>query len=363
MRRPGRRRAVAALLCALSVTAGLVLAAAPAGANNFYGDAGYRLTVKIAQISAEWRVPGILPGSGLGHARTFIYANYKPSGVDLELGTTEDEITHNGHDVASYSAFWTNDGFGPNRFHTLKAGDLVKALAARKSIGWTLTFIDYTEHWQQTIKNPGVASTTITRAGWLQEDPETTVLWPPTEQTPVLAYPDMAAVVFTHLEINNKPPLLPWADALYVEVTNGTYLLPSRQSGDAFSVSPASGAARQFMADSAAYNVAARVFSDLGEHWTGSTTAAQRYADAQPFLASAKTFVHELSTQHWPAKAAGAIGILAALENQLIALIEQLPSMSASNLSSWVQTLIHIFALTHSQGTQIHGDLGIPPTV
>ncbi|HTX01778.1 MAG TPA: hypothetical protein VMD59_23550 [Acidimicrobiales bacterium] len=362
MIRPGRRR-FAALVAGTVVAAGSTLvAAAPAGAVNFYGDAGYRVTIRAGEVSAEWRVPAIRSGSRLGSARTFVYANYQPSLVLLELGTIESEVSIHGRHVARYSAFWNRNGYSANTFHSVNAGDLVKAEAALKRKGWELTMIDYTGRWQHTVTNPGVGKTSITRVGWLQEDPSTASL-PTPLQDPLASYPEVAPVVFTHLSVNNKAPQLAWSGALYIETLGGEAILPTRPSGDGFSLQAASGATLQYMVDVAPYNFAFRRFNYLVDLWTGKTTGSERYSQSQPFLAAIEAFVRRLSSQHWPGTVRSDILDLAAVDGQVAGLLQQLPSLSLSQLASWEDDVIKVLSISHSIGYEIHADLGMPATV
>lgn len=357
-----RRGRLAAACGVLTVAFALVVVGspAPAGATNFYGFAGYAVPVNVTSLSAKWRIPKIATGSPLGHARTYIRATYLPSGVQMEVGTTEDEVVYHHRRIAVYSAFWNRIGFGPQRIRTLHAGDLVEAQAVKGATNWKLTFTDLTTHWTDSIVNPGVAATTITEASWLQEDPVAVQLVPVVEQSPVLPYPRVGIVKFTDLELNGRPPALPWSDALDLEVPNGTYLVPSHQAGDGFSISPATGAQRRFLGDIAAFNYVAGRFAYVAEQWTSSEDGAARFASAAAYVAGLNRLIHELSTQRWPAAARSDVHALVASEKQVVSLYDELPEVSSTNLPAWQATTVKVLKLNHQLAEDVHVDLGLP---
>jgi hypothetical protein len=347
-------------LCVLIASAGgAALAASPAGATNFYGSAGYELAARVTSVGAEWRVPAIDGGSQLGHARTFVAAVDTRLGVDLEVGTTEDEILHRGKKVASYSAFWTRTGFSPVRFATVRSGDLVQVSGRLGSGGWSLGFVDLTARWRRTIADTGVAGT-LSSAQWLQQDPAASDDVPYVEQSPVLAYPQLGAVRFSSLRLDGAPPPLSWDDATYMELATAGCLTPGHPSGDGFSLQRPAWPARQYLSDVAPYNAAFRTFNHVGDSWTASTPGAARAAGAAPFLAAVKRLAHLLRTQHWPGSARADVQSLAALDDQVAGLLEELPELDASHLSSWQATMLHVLTLAAATSGQVHADLGLP---
>lgn len=346
-----------------TIAAGAVLAvalAAPAGATNFYGNAGYQLSVNVTKLSAQWRIPAVSPRSGPGHALTLVGAFYPPAGVVIEAGTAEDVVKVHGHDRVSYSAFWSPDGYSIRRFHLLHAGDEVTTTIEPAVGAWRIHIDDTTARWQGSITVRQFGATQLDEAAFLQQDPATDTYVPSVEASPVVPYPEVGGVTFTHVQLNGRPPQLSWPDALMLTVPNGTYLLPTHAARDGFSVFAAGGAARQYLADVTPEEYAYRQFNVVFEHWAGSTDGATRARESQFFLESQQRFAHQLLSQRWPPSVRADITTRAQLAQQLVSLLQDLPTLQPSNLGTWTKSLVNTFELSAQAGDRVHADLGLP---
>ncbi len=360
MRNGHRRRGAAAVSALLAAATGLVASSAPAGATNVYGTAGYAVPANVTSLRAEWRIPAIAPGSSLGHGRTYIRATYPPSGVSMEVGTTEDEVLYHGHDVAVYSAFWNRIGFGPQRLRALHAGDLIEAAAVKGTTNWQLTIEDLTTHWKDSVANPGVAATTITGAAWLQEDPVATPVSPAGEQSPVLPYPRIGPVTFTHVSLNGRRATLPWSDALDMMLPGGADVVPTHQSPVGFSVVPANHYQRQYLADAVVLDFAALSFNHVIANWTSATDGPARYRSATQYLTAVGDYVHELSRQRWPPAARADVRSLIASERRVIGRYDELPSVSRAQLAGWQAATASALKANVALAQRVRRDLALP---
>jgi hypothetical protein len=365
VRARGNRRVLVALVTLVLAVAALVgVPAGTAAAEDYYGLAGYSVPIDVTSAGAEWRIPAVAPGSPLGHARTLLRLSFPASGVEMEVGTTEDEVVFHHRHVAVYSAFWNRIGLGPTRLATLHAGDLVRVSALKREPNWRLTISDLTSGWTDSVLNPGVGATTVTAASWFQEDPVTGPAVPAAEQEPVLPYPSVGPVTFTHLVLNGSEAVLPWSDSQDMMLSDGAFAVPTHESAGRFSVVPPSRYQRQYLRDAVVFDYAARRFQYVvQQQWTSSMDGSTRFATARPYLAAIRTFVHDLSTQRWPVAVRADLRNFVQSEEQVVSVYDELPGLSASQISGWQATAYKVRKLNVTVGAQVRVDLGLPPGV
>jgi Peptidase A4 family len=206
------------------------------------GFGGYRWSNgPVTQVSAQWRVPRILPTSPPGDASTWIGAQNQAGPPFIQLGTVE-----NGIDLPapSYSAFWSDPhvDYHPQYFGSVRPGDLVSANLIRSSSGWKLTFRDVT---RSTTKSETIRyglTGTYDQSEWFQEDPS-----PSNVTAKDLPYPETSSVQFEHLRVNGRTPTLHLADGQVMLANGGISLAPSTVTNSSFSLEEPVGAAKDYL--------------------------------------------------------------------------------------------------------------------
>ncbi len=213
-----------------------------------YGFGGYTLYRFTSEIGAEWRVPAINSHSPDGDASTWI-------GVEdanrqfIQLGTTEDKV--NG--VTTYGVFWSDVtvNFNPQQLLNVAPGDLIRFTMRQTTGGWRLSFDDVSDATPETITVPYARGASFNLGQWIQEDPTEGGL------SQHLPYPSMQAPTFSHLTLDASVP------KVHASVTrkcsprpSGVHLVPTRRHTISSPSSNATGAARQYLNDVFAYDVA-----------------------------------------------------------------------------------------------------------
>jgi hypothetical protein len=209
----------------------------------FTGFGGYNWFGTTTSISAQWVVPTILSNAQDVAASTWIGAQSASSGAFIQLGVTEQRLT-----TASptYEAFWsdTSHHYYAQPIQAVGANDTILASMTKTSQGWDLAISDATEQWGRSIDIGYDASTRFMQGEWLQEDPP-----PSLDTVHDEVYPVTTLVQFADVRVNGHVPSLPDEDAQALSGFGGIYLVPTAFSHDGFTLAPAQGAARQYLAD------------------------------------------------------------------------------------------------------------------
>jgi hypothetical protein len=105
--------------------------------------AGYVTSANVSTISAQWRVPVLLPTSKNGEAATWIGAQGSSSPLAfIQIGTIESRI--NGETIEpteSDSAFWSDthlDYYPVTITGLVHGGELIRAEMIATAVGWRL---------------------------------------------------------------------------------------------------------------------------------------------------------------------------------------------------------------------------------
>ncbi|MHB1509129.1 MAG: G1 family glutamic endopeptidase [Acidimicrobiales bacterium] len=214
-----------ALVSLILVGVGAVKSATPTNRQAHLGSfAGYVKYVPVTQISADWRVPAILPLSH-GGASTWIGVQGAGKGEFFQVGTTENYEAGK----TSYEAFWSD----PSRdFHAqimmaVSAGDEIHAQISEVSGRWQAFVYD------AATSQVGVAPTAsgvfrnLWWAEWIQEDP----LLRHGRYSP---YPDIAPVTLSHLLVNGAAPSCATLRPQVMVLPHGRRVEPGPLVGDRF---------------------------------------------------------------------------------------------------------------------------------
>jgi hypothetical protein len=343
----------------LGVTQGHEAATVSTRQSNFApitGFGGYNSTGDVTQISAQWRVPAATSATGFRTAVTWIGAQ-GVGGAEpfIQLGTYSDVYQVANAPATSYGVFWSDTAKG---FHAVgivrleRAGDLIRFEMSKNPAGWKLAVRNLTVGWSRSLEVHYGAGENFTHGEWIQEDPASARV-----TSTDVPYARTSIVSFQHLEVDEHVPHLKFADALVLSTVDGTYLVPTRLRHDAFSLEPASGAARQFLADAETFDSSLypTAVSDLSD---GHLSASSRRSQIAEVARSYDRFADEIKVQIWPVSDRSMIRRFARDNTRL-----------AQHLSQWVRQdgstaeLNHIFGEDTFRGddTRLRADLGLPP--
>jgi hypothetical protein len=251
-----------------------------------YGFGGYSSDRRTTEIGAQWRVPRISSRSPQGNATTWI-AVQNDVRQFIQLGTFENDNSG----IPQYQIFWSDVtvNFHPQQLLEVSAGDLITFKMVQTTNGWRLSFDDLTEKAHESTTIPYAPGAVFMSAQWIQEDPTIGGL------STHLPYPAIEAPTFSHLTLNERPPLLRHDDGQVLSTADGVFLVPTPYSHDQFTFSNATGPARQYLQDVFAFNAALYPLQiDLFLNHSPSR-AVLRHLEAT--LTALET---KLMTQTWP---------------------------------------------------------------
>jgi hypothetical protein len=265
---------LASLAVSVLLVAGFSVVALPAQAGRTStafpgtGFGGYRwMNGPVTQISAQWRVPRILPTSSQGSASTWIGAQNQDGPPFIQLGTVENKFDLF---VPTYSAFWSDPdvGFHPQNFGAVGAGDLVSAELIRMSSGWRLTFRDITRSTTKSRVVKYGLTGSYDQGEWLQEDPS------PSDLSKIdLPYPKTSLVEFEDLRVDGDVPKLDLADGQVMLANGGAFLVPSRVTDGTFFFGAPSGPQKSYLEAARNVDIAISAFAVDSLRWKTLSTS------------------------------------------------------------------------------------------
>jgi hypothetical protein len=274
----------------------------------FSGFGGYERAGVVHEIEAEWTVPSILDTATSGAEATWIGAQAITAPQEfIQIGTTgyvEPAIPSPGSSVATgstaprYEVFWTDTHYNyrPLKVFALAhPGDVISFAMAQDVDGWTLVARDASEGWSRTIHSRFGAGERFQLGEWIQEDPAASAA-----ATVDLPYALTSPVTFTHLRIDDRVPMVDKKNELVLSSASSTFLVPTREEGDSFSLVPPSPQQRQYLIqaqihNNAIYHLAAEISSERG------TANARQVREVGAFAGSLDRMIAQLSIQTWSA--------------------------------------------------------------
>jgi len=285
------------------------------------GFAGYNALAFVNDVSARWRVPRILPGSPTGDAATWIGSQNVGQPIDFaQVGTVEDVgsgfLGQSSARSARYSGFWSDSAvdYRPQLMGAVAPGDEVEAEMTRHPTGWVLRLSDLTAGWTHVAEPSMPVPQGAQVASWIEEDPSPAVM-----SGADLPYPKMDSVTFEDMRLNGRVPPLSVEDGEVLLSPNGVYLVPSPVVDGRFSVDPARGFQRQYLADVAPYAYLLNHRPDLFSRSTYvDGPPAVRRTTASVVLDTLGTLESKLAGQAWPPDARQAVLGQAAADGQLV---------------------------------------------
>jgi hypothetical protein len=309
------------------------------------------------EIRAEWRVPAAVVAAGPGSAVTWIGAQGTGgTGPFIQLGSYSDVYQQGSRPAAaSYGLFWSDtakDFHGVEIIGLEHAGDLIRFEMIKNSAGWKLVVKNLSFGWSRSLEIHYGAGQTFTQGEWLQEDPAAGQV-----TATDVPYADTSIVSFQHLRLNGRGPHLKFADAQALSTVSGTYLVPTHVRHDAFSLLPASGAARQFLAD--AEKLDSSLYHSVilflpGSHPSGRSQRVLVAEEAKSY----GRFADQVTAQVWPVS-----------DRALIRRFVQDDAILQRHLTQWMSSggssteLSRIFDKSALRGDdqRLRARLGLPP--
>jgi hypothetical protein len=311
-----------------------------------YGFGGYTLYRFTSEIGAEWRVPAINSHSPDGDASTWI-------GVEdanrqfIQLGTTEDKV--NG--VTTYGVFWSDVtvNFNPQQLLNVAPGDLIRFTMRQTTGGWRLSFDDVSDATPETITVPYASGASFNLGQWIQEDPTEGGL------SQHLPYPSMQAPTFSHLTLDASVPKVHEADAQVLSTKSGVHLVPTLATHNQFTFQNATGAARQYLNDVFAYDVA--LYPLQVDVFLKESPNAATLARLETTIAKLR---EQWQTQTWPAGLRGAIQDDVNQMSEYLTLYKEFPS-SPKKHPMFLARFNSLNAQNSLLSRRVHHLLGLPP--
>jgi hypothetical protein len=236
------------------------------------GCAGYNWEGRVTEISADWHVPTIHPNSLNELAATWVGVKNPNGPPFIQLGTLEG----NEYGEVSYFVFWSDAAlhYYPKIIGIVHGGDLVDAV----------------RHVSTTYGAPS----NFTQAEWVQEDP---VMQP--QMTTDFPYPTTSVASMQGIQVNGKVPRLTDQHAVTFASPNGIPLVPSAYRHDEFALRPATGAAHEFLTDTAGFDHSAFSFAQVLAGATKKTSVDNTATKA--YLGAVQWYDLQLLDQTWPA--------------------------------------------------------------
>jgi hypothetical protein len=311
-----------------------------------YGFGGYTLYRFTSEIGAEWRVPAINEHSPDGDASTWI-------GVEdvhrqfIQLGTTEDKA--NG--VTMYGVFWSDVSvnFNPQQLLNVAPGDLIKFTMHQTSAGWRLSFDDISDATPESITVPYAKGASFNLGQWIQEDPTEGGL------SQHLPYPSMQAPTFSHLTLDASVPTIREASGQVLSTVSGVHLVPTLPRHNQFTFHDATGAARQYLNDVFAYDVALYPLQvDVFDKTSPSTVTLAKLESTITKLRN------QWQTQTWPANVRGAIQDDVNEMSEYLTLYREFPT-SPKKDPMFAARFNALNAENSLLSRRVHHLLGLPP--
>jgi hypothetical protein len=327
------------------------------------GFGGYQTETSADQISAQWRVPAVLPTSPMGFSATWIGLQTKaPGGPFIQLGTYADQSIfsppgQSRKAMASYGIFWSDTAraYRPVSVVELsRPGDLISFDMTRNDQGWYLKVHNLTVGWSRSVEVHYGASDQFTQAEWFQEDPANGYA-----ATTDVPYPSTSPVAFAHLEVDRHPPRLRYSDAQVLSTVKDVFLVPTPPRDDGFALLPPSGVALQFLTDLESFDAAVTpvnlaYYEDLLH--ADSTRLPSVAAIAQPMTSLAE----DLDRQSWPLADKGKVD---AFVKDLGQNVRALEAWGRTPDKSWINLAIIVHRRSYLRDrNRLRLSLGLPPS-
>jgi hypothetical protein len=312
-----------------------------------YGFGGYTLYRFTSEIGAEWRVPAINEHSRDGDASTWIAVEDLKRQF-IQIGTTENEMGG----VATYGIFYSDDQwhFQPQQVLSVAPGDLIKFTMRQTKNGWSLIYDDVSTGTPGSVFTPYGKGESFNLGQWIQEDPTVGGL------SQHLPYPSMQDPTFSHLTLDLTTPTLPVADGQVLSTVSGVHLVPTSVTGNQFTFHDATGAARQYLNDTFAYDEALYPLQvDL------FYKEAPNDASVQHLASTLSTLKQKLSAQTWPRNLRSAINDDTTQMSGYLQLYNEFPTSPLRRSTKFWARDRTLNAPFSRLADRIHHLLGLPP--
>jgi hypothetical protein len=315
------------------------------------GCAGYNWEGRVTEISAHWHVPTIHPDSLNELAATWVGAQNPNGPPFIQLGTLEG----NEYGEVSYFVFWSDAAlhYHPKIIGIVHGGDLVDAEMTRDTRGWTLHFEDRGRSLVRHLSTTYGARSNFMQAEWVQEDPIMQL-----HVTSEYPYPTTSLVSLQGIQVNGKVPRLTDHHAIAFASPNGIDLVPSAYHHDEFALRPATGAAHQFLTDTAGYDVSA--FSFVQVLAGGTKKASVDNSATKAYLVAVQWYDLQLLDQTWPATTEPDIQALVKEDQQFAYAIQSWEFSGFLEIGPAASKLARVASSRLAADDRVRRDMGLP---
>jgi hypothetical protein len=145
----------------------------------------------------------------------------------------------------------------------------------------------------------------------------------------------MAAPEFTDLQLNGRPPIVPFSDRQVLSTQSGTILEPSRVLHDGFHFTTPQGAPRQYLVDAFHFDTQLLRFDVDLLRWGGLGDAARGNALTRIELAYS-AWRSTMLLQHWPVRARTEVAAVAKEVSSCIQALRGSPPDDEGVSHAWV---------------------------
>jgi hypothetical protein len=295
------------------------------------GFGGYSSTGKMHQISASWRVPGILSNSKPGVAATWIGAQTTFNDDFIQVGVNEFSFKFG---APNYQLFWsdTAENFHPHILGSVQAGELMEASMTQNASGWLLRLRNKSKTLSVAKQVNYSAGVSFSVGEWIQEDPAPGEVT--SHDTP---YPNIANPDFQKLEIDGRAPELSRRNGQVLIASSGAIRVPTLVQHDSFTFKAPKGTALQYLTDARRLDAGVSVFDAAQVSWQ-TTPTRKRRDDVLDLIGVLKSNVGVFKSQSWPKGTGG-----------LIAKLDTLTSEQISEFQAWSKTDMKLDAPPYSK--------------
>jgi hypothetical protein len=192
------------------------------------------------------------------------------------------------------------------------------------------------------------------QAEWLQEDP---TMQP--QLTTEFPYPATSVPSMQRIQVNGKAPRLTEKDAVTFASPNGIDLVPSAYHHDEFALRPATGAALQFLNDTATFDKSA--FSFVQVLLGGRKKPLVDNTAAKAYLVAVQWFDIQLLNQTWPASTEPDIQTLVREDQQFADAVQSWEFSGFVQLGPTVSMLARVESSRITADDRVRRDVGLPP--
>jgi hypothetical protein len=321
--------------------------------------AGYRWIGGITSVGASFTVPGIVRGSFVGLASTWIGAQGQgPPRRFVQIGDIAARVKPRGKQgpVNGYFTFWSDTArhFKPKLLFPVRPGDTLSASLTLAHRRWTLAITDDTSAAKAHFSMMAEAEAPFNQAEWAQEDPGS--------ENHHVPYPQIAPPVFTGLTVNSAKPSPALLYSQWMSV-NHSNLAPTTPSDDSFTLgrAPAIGAAAaQYLRLFAAAGAAFEKFETKRSEWNAKAPYEQIATASSQFITATRNGLQSLVAARWSQHIRSLLRSFAHTTNVLVEHARPPTFLTPASFAHWNAKLTEASERAAPAAARLRPALGLP---